>query len=954
MKSSSSKAPRRAKPKKPATSAEPAVRVTAASTHNLKAVTCRMPHGKLTVVTGPSGAGKSSLAFDTVYAEAQRRFVESMSTYARQFLEKMERPPVEAIEGVLPTVALEAKNSVKNARSTVGTITEVQDVLRLLYANVGVTSCPEGHGPAVDFATESLTEDLLAGEVSSRYMLVTRVARPDRGADGALVELVRQGYGRVLVEGAQRTTVERIEEEGVTWPKKHDPLPLVLGRFGTDPDSRARLQQAIDDAWGLGGGELEVHPVARGDEDPGSVRVFRRGLSCPVCARSFRRPVAALFSFNSPLGACDECQGFGRVMGIDHGRVIPDVSRSLAERPIAPWNSPAYEELYDGLLVAAEKARIPTGLPVSEFNEEQMAWLWHGDGFTNLGRFFAWLERRIYKMHVRILLSRYRAYTPCPTCEGSRLVPEASWVTLKGERIDQLQARPIAVLRDWLAAQEWSERERCLAGPLLEQLEERVDVLYRVGLGYLTLNRQARTLSGGETQRIHLAAALGSGLTSTMYVLDEPTVGLHALDSAALLALLQDLAARGNTVVVVEHDPVLVRGADWLIDLGPRAGEHGGELMAEGDPRDVLRHESSLTARFLGPDRPLLVAEDGLGEKELAGLPRVEIVGARENNLDELTVAFPRQALVAVTGVSGSGKSTLINQVLYANVQRSRGVVQVDPGAVSEIRGTDELRDVVLVDQRPIGRSSRSNPVTYVKAYDEVRKIFAARPAAVAAGITPGHFSFNVDKGRCPECQGTGTTEVDMHFMAAVEVTCDSCNGRRFKPEVLRIQAEGLTIDQALELTVEQALSVFRDKKPLVRRLQPLVDAGLSYLRLGQSTATLSGGEAQRLKLASFLGKGRGRPPEGRTNETLFLFDEPTTGLHLADIDQLYRTLRQLTARGDGVVVVEHSLELIARCDWVVDLGPGGGSDGGRVLFTGPMKGFLRSEDSPTARALRA
>ena len=940
----------------------PAIRVERARTHNLKGINCRVPHRAVTVVTGPSGAGKSSLAFDTIFAEGQRRFVESMSTYARQFLDQMERPPVDAIDNVLPAVALEARNAVRNARSTVGTITEIHDVLRLIFTHLGEVACPRGHGPARGFTAEEAALDLAAGAVGDPFLLVARVPRPPRHADEALAELIRQGFSRRLAEdgeGGRRQEVVRMEP-GERWPASRDPLPLALGRFPAHPEAAARVLTTIEEGYRLAGGRIEAHggQAEPGDAAAAAVRHYSRDLACAVCGEGVRRPTPPLFSFNSPLGACPACQGFGRVIGIDRERVIPDPRRSLVERPIAPWNTPAYEELYDELLAAARRRRIPVDQPWADLSAAARDWVWSGEGrFVNLDDFFAWLEQRTYKVHVRVLLARYRSYTPCPECAGARLRPEALAVRLDGETLPALSERSIEQLRAWLAERRWTPRQREVAGHLLEELAERVEVLHRVGLDYLTLNRQARTLSGGETQRIHLAAALGSGLTTTLYVLDEPTIGLHPQDSGRLLSLLRDLAARGNTVLVVEHDRTLIRGADHIIDLGPAAGERGGFVVAEGPIEAILANEDSLTGRYLR-QRPRTPARQHVArfrreqgrdslDAELEALPRVAIRGARAHNLRGIDVELPVGALVAVTGVSGSGKSTLVENVLYGTYQRARGVVDVEPGECDALTGLDGLADVTLVDQRPLGRSSRSNPITYIKAYDEIRKLFAASPEARARRIGAAHFSFNVERGRCPACQGTGVTEVDMQFMAPVTVACETCQGRRFRPEVLAVRCRGRTIAEVLELTVEQALGVFADQKRLCRRLRLLADVGLGYLRLGQSTSTLSGGEAQRLKLASFLD----RPvSEGRR---LFLFDEPTTGLHLADIDVLYHTLRRLVQRGDGVVVVEHSPDLIARCDWIVDLGPGGGVHGGRVLYCGPLEPFLDRATSPTADELR-
>src|SRR5436190_9548136 len=847
-----------------------AIEVLNARTHNLKGVNCRVPHRQVTVVTGPSGAGKSSLAFDTVFAEGQRRFVESMSTYARQFLAQMERPPIDAMHNVLPSVALEARNAVRNARSTVGTITEVHDVMRLLFTHLGEVRCPKGHGPARSFSPEEAASALAAGEAGGRFLLLVRLPRPAKQADAVLGELIRQGYARRLIDrtrppaGGLGNEIVRMET-GAKWPRKLEEMPIVLGRFTADADP-GRLAATVEDAYRLGRGRVE----ALGEEVGGAprVRTYARELGCPVCGEILRRPTPALFSFNSPLGACPDCQGFGRVVGIDAARVVPDPARTLGEQPIAPWNTPAYDELYEALC-----------------------------------------------------------------------------------------ARSVEQLRLWLAERSFTPRERQVAGHLLDALGERLDVLHRVGLDYLSLDRQARTLSGGEAQRIHLAAALGSGLTSTLYVLDEPTIGLHPQDSAKLLSLLGDLARRGNTVLVVEHDRTLIRGADWIIDLGPAAGEHGGEVVAEGPLSTILASETSLTGHYLR-ERPATSAREHLARfrrehgresftDHLAALPPVEILGARAHNLQGFDVSFPLGALVAVTGVSGSGKSTLVENVLYGTYQRSRGVVDVEPGVCDGLRGLENVVDVTMVDQRPLARSSRSNPVTYLKAYDELRRLFASTAAAKAEGVTPAHFSFNIERGRCPTCQGTGAVEVDMQFMAPVTVACDTCQGHRFQPAVLAVRLRGRNIAETLDLTVDAALEAFADQKRFCARLRPLQDVGLGYLRLGQPTSTLSGGEAQRLKLASFLA----RPAkEGRR---LFLFDEPTTGLHLADIDVLYRTLRRLLQRGDSVVVVEHSLDLVARADWVVELGPGGGTHGGRLLYSGPLAGFVEHGTGPTAEELR-
>lgn len=931
-----------------------AIEVRGACTHNLQNIDCRVPLERVTVVTGLSGSGKSSLAFDTIYAEGQRRFVESISTYARQFLRQMERPPVREIRNVLPAVALEARNSVRNARSTVATLADISDVLRLLFTHLGEVVCPDDGRVARILTLDEIVVALEEGEAGSEFTLVARLARPKRKASEALRELVRQGYRRVLDDRGQ---VIRLTSKS-RWLKRFDPLPLVLGRFRAGTKS-TRLPAAVEEALALGEGVFEARSGGSATQVDDGSTFFSRDLACPSCARRFQRLQPALFSFNSPLGACVECQGFGRVIGVDPSRVIPDTSKTLAERPIAVWNTKAYEGRYDRLLDACTKQDIPLDVPWRDLPEEARRFVWSGTGdFSNLDKFFRWLERRAYKVHVRVLLARYRSYDPCPVCQGQRLKPEVLGVALKGKNLAEIYSMSVGEVRTWLDRLSWSLREREVGGDLVDDLAERVGVLSRVGLDYLTLDRQARTLSGGETQRIHLAAALGSGLTSTLYVLDEPTVGLHPEDSNRLVSLLRSLAERGNTVLVVEHDRTLIEGADHVIDLGPAAGERGGRVMAEGTIDEILAAPESATGAYLR-GRTATAARRHVArfrretrqQKEGGGAGEpgdFQILGARVNNLVDLDLRFPSRALVAVTGVSGSGKSSLVENVIFANIEGPRRTVEAARAECKALRGFDAVEEVVMIDQRPIGRSKRSNPVTYVKAYDEVRRLFAATPTARRNGITAGHFSFNIDKGRCEVCKGTGEVEVDMQFMAAVTVPCERCAGRRFRNSVLGVRFRDLDIAQTLDLSVDRALEHFAQHEKLCRSLRQLADAGLGYLRLGQATATLSGGEAQRLKLAAFLA------PSYATKPRLFLFDEPTTGLHFADIDLLSKTFRRLVNDGHSIVVVEHSLDLIARCDWIVDLGPGGGADGGKLLFSGATGDFLERGEGPTARELRS
>jgi excinuclease ABC subunit A len=908
-----------------------AIEVEGATTHNLRGVSCRIPHGKVTVVTGVSGAGKSSLAFDTIYAEAQRRFIESMSTYVRQYLGQMERPPIGEMRNVLPALALEARNSVKNARSTVGTITEVHDILRLLFTHLGDVSCPNGHGAVRSSGPEEVVKRLLAGFPGENLLLLAPLARPSKAADAKLKELVRQGYFRRLGESGEIVRIEAADK----WPKALNPLTLALGRFRAEESGRARLAEVVEEAYALTGGRLVVQI---GEER----RHFGRALTCEICGERLERPIPALFSFNSPLGACTLCKGFGRVLGIDPIRVVPDTAKSLRERPIAPWNSPSHEENYEPLLAAAKAAGVRLDVPWKDLRQDERDFVWRGQGrFLNVEKFFARLERKTYKIHVRILLARYRAYDPCPACKGTRLKRDALAVKVQGSTLPELEQLSVAGMREWLGAQVFPSGKAEAAGHFIEELRDRLETLHRVGLDYLTLDRHARTLSGGESQRIQLAAALSMSMTGMLFVLDEPTIGLHPQDSHRLLSLLRDLAARGNAVLVVEHDRTLIEGADHVIDLGPGAGELGGQIIAEGNLAAILATPKSATATCLR--QPL-----ELSPPWEPGRARIKIRGAREHNLRGIDLDLPIGCMIAVTGVSGSGKSTLVENVIYGNWARRRGAADAEPGACDELLGLeDHFTGVDFVDQKPIGRSSRSNPATYTKVWDVFRKLFAATPHAKARGIEAGHFSFNTDAGRCPVCEGTGITEIDMHFMEPVTLVCDECQGKRFKKEVLAVEWRGKNVDDILRMTVQEAASVFFDEKRIFRAVHGLLSVGLGYLRLGQSTATLSGGEAQRLKLANYLAE---KSPEPH----LLLFDEPTTGLHLQDIAVLHQTFRQLVEAGHTVLVVEHSLDLIAKADWIADLGPGGGNEGGELLFNGTLRDFLEKAEGPTARELRA
>ncbi|MEP6769537.1 MAG: excinuclease ABC subunit UvrA [Acidobacteriota bacterium] len=935
------------------------IRIRGARTHNLKDVSVSIPTGRMTVVTGVSGSGKSSLAFDTLYAEGQRRYAESLSTYARQFLERLDRPDVDSIEPVPPAIALEQKNGVRNARSTVGTQTEIHDSLRLLFAHGGTTFCPSCGLSAVPGGVERAVYELMTSEPGSRLILVAPLAWETRAAGGRrrrekearlrVGELKRAGFFRALSRAGE--TVE-IGDDVAGLLDPDGKLRVIVGRFVVRPESRLEIAAAAETGFSMAGC-LSAH---FGDR----ARTFRRGLHCAGCGADFRDPTPPLFAFNSPLGACQTCQGFGRVIGVDLDKVIPDPGQTLSDRPIAPWNTPAYESTYDDLFRACRRYSVRTDVPVERLSSHEKEVLYRGRGeFYGVHGFFEWLETKRYKIHVRVLLARYRAYTLCPQCRGARLGPAALSVRFRERTISELTELPLSELQKWFDGLVLSPAEESRLSSVVAELKARVRYMNDVGLDYLTLSRSARTLSGGEAQRIGLASALGGSLTGTLYVLDEPTIGLHAHDTRRLLGILRRLADRGNTVVLVEHDPEVIESADHVIDLGPGAGTLGGQLLFEGTPRALARVRSSATGASLAR-RQARSEEPG---RESAGVPagrggrivafrRAEgaltVVGAREHNLHDLTVRFPLGRLVSVSGVSGSGKSTLVRDILYNSyARRVKGVVSCDVGEHDRVEGIDSVADIQFVDQSPLGRSARSNPVTYVKAWDDIRQLFAKSGRAVSRGITARDFSFNSAGGRCEACRGTGWQTIDMQFLADVTVRCEACDGRRFQSRVLAVRYRGKSIGDVLDMTVSDAGRFFAEEPRVGKRLAPLVEVGLGYVKLGQPTATLSGGEAQRLKLASFL---EIRP--ATTRGTLFLFDEPTTGLHSLDVGRLLKTLRRLISLGHSVIAVEHNLQFLAASDWLIDLGPGGGRDGGRIVAEGSLEDVRRVGESVTGRFL--
>ncbi len=913
-----------------------------ARTNNLKEITCSFPHRQLTVITGVSGSGKSSLAFDTLYAEGQRRYVESLSTYARRFIERMPRPPVDYIYNIQPAIAIEQKNKVKTARSTVGTATEINDYLRLLFAKIGVVYCPQCNVPVIERTPQSIVMDLFSvlPQNTRCYILAPLKVKQTRNLFTLIEELIRAGYYRVLLD---EETIDLTDLKKSTLNQLKAQLPgellLIIDRLELAETNRMRLADSVKTALDIGKGTIKIKPVNN------EIRTYRAGLVCDICGNEFKKPEPLLFSFYSPLGACPTCQGFGKVITIDYAKVIPNPDLSLEERAIAPFNYPAFNEMYDYMKSSTAKFGIPWNIPWKKLTREQQNLIIEGKGnWCGLKGFFEWLESKRYKVHYRVMLARYRSYVTCPSCNGSRLIPEALQVKIAGKNIAELSAMSVRDLRQWFTDLTLDENQRRIADRVLTEIRQRLTYLEEIGLGYLTLDRQTRTLSGGESQRINLATALGSALTDTLYVLDEPTVGLHPRDTQRLLKIIRALTEIGDTVVVVEHDPLIIQGADKVIDLGPGAGEHGGKIVYEGSVAGLLEYSDSITSQFLNYRHKMSLTRQYRQPKGF-----ISIKGAAEHNLKNINVQIPLGVFCCLTGVSGSGKSTLAEEILFAAYQRLRRNEPVDLGKFESITGLEQIEDMILVNQEPLGRSVRSNPATYTKAYDVIRRLLAQTYDARLHGITASHFSFNIPGGRCEECKGTGTIIVEMQFLADVEVVCEKCEGKRFKKQILDIYYKGKNIYDILNLTITEAMEFFKEAPEVCKALEPLIHVGLGYLRLGQNTTTLSGGEAQRLKLASFLAEAL----SGKKQQRKFLiFDEPTTGLHPADIHNLVKVLNLLVDKGYSILVIEHNLDLLSQADWIIDLGLEGGDEGGYVVTAGPLPEVLKSEVSHTARYL--
>ena len=920
--------------------------------HNLKRVDLDLPYRKLIVFCGVSGSGKTSLALDTLYAEGQRRFIETFSPYTRQFLQQLDKPAADRIDGILPAVAVTQKNSVRSSRSTVGTATEIDDYLQLLVAKLGEVVCLECDCPVRTDSPQSAAVELLELAAGARLLVAYRLEAAQPVAE-QLKRLHQDGVIRAVVAGRLVRLPEAEAEVG------SDPGPVyaVLDRLISGRVTAKRLRESLELAEEKGSGRWYVLVAGDGgavgpgeavliDGQPWRCRCYSRELVCQRCGNQYLAPTPRLLSFNSPLGACRECEGFGNVMDIDMDLVVPDSRKTLREGAIAPWNSPAYTHEKEELIALAGDYGVPLDVPFGDLAEEHLRLIREGvpqRNFGGLRGFFAWLERRKYKMHLRVFLSRWRSYRPCPACRGTRLRSEALAVRFRGRNMADIARLQIDQALTLFGQLELSAWERNVGRVMLEQLQRRLQYLAAVGLGYLSLDRPLRTLSRGERQRVLFTSALGSGLVNMLYVLDEPTVGLHALDVGRVTEVLRRLRDRGNTVVVVEHEESVLRQADHLVELGPEAGERGGRVVFQGSPQQMLQAEASPTGDWL-TGRRVCAAK---AEPRRAERGCVRITGARGNNLKNISVQFPLGMLCVVTGVSGAGKSTLVQDTLVPALARRKRMETARPLDHDDVFGDGQFDELVLVDQTPIGRSSRSNPVTYINAFDEIRSVFASTVEARTHNFGPGHFSFNVDRGRCEHCRGEGQISIDMQFLTDITMKCPRCHGQRFRPEILEVRYRRRNIAEVLEMTVRSAFSFFRGHVKVQQRLKRLIDVGLEYVALGQPASTLSSGEAQRLKLASYLaGKGRER--------ILFVLDEPTTGLHFSDVTRLLDCFDSLIAVGGSLIVIEHNLQLIRAADYVVDLGPGAGAAGGRVVAAGTPAEIARQPQSETGKCLHA
>lgn len=910
--------------------------------HNLKHIDVVIPRNQMVVVTGLSGSGKSSLAFDTLYAEGQRRYVESLSSYARQFLGRIDKPKVEYIKGIAPAIAIEQKVNTTNARSTVGTSTEIYDYIKLLFARIGHTYSPlSGQEVKKDTVTD-VTKLIKTFTLDSKWLLLAPLLfEEDRTLSEHLAVLLKQGYARLWVKGEMVRLDEFLSlEPELINQFSLDEVLLIIDRIVVkDTDEfYNRLGDAVETAFFEGKGTCFVRALDGDQQYEFNNRFELDGIS-------FLEPNIHLFSFNNPYGACPTCDGYGNVIGIDEELVFPNTGLSVYENAVFPWRGESMGWYRDQLVQHAYKFDFPIHRPIFQLTAEEKALIWEGNEyFTGLDAFFQELEEKNYKIQNRVLLSRYRGKTKCPTCKGKRLRKEADYVKIGGKTVSDLVDMPIEKLVVFFQELKLTDYEQQVAKRLLIEINNRLGFLLNVGLSYLTLNRNSSTLSGGESQRINLATSLGSSLVGSMYILDEPSIGLHPKDGEKLIQVLKQLQALGNTVIIVEHDEEIMQAADQIIDIGPEAGTFGGELVAQGTLAEILKSDS-LTAQYLNGTRAIEVPKKRRTYKHY-----IDIIGAREHNLKNIDVRFPLDCLTVITGVSGSGKSTLVKRILFPALQKKLTGLSDKPGQFTALEGKfDHIKQIEYVDQNPIGRSSRSNPVTYIKAYDEIRDLYAKQNTSKLRGYQPKHFSFNVDGGRCEVCKGEGSVTVEMQFMADVHLECEACHGKRFKKEVLEVNFEGKNIDDILRMTIDDALAFFKqyNQTKIATRLQPLQDVGLGYVQLGQSSSTLSGGEAQRIKLASFLLAGSTR------EKVLFVFDEPTTGLHFHDINKLLTAFNALIDKGHSIIVIEHNLDLIKCADYIVDIGPEGGEKGGELIAFGTPEEVAKNKKSSTGQFLK-
>jgi len=1013
---------------RPAPSANDSIVIRGARTHNLKSIDVDIPHNALTVVSGVSGSGKSSLAFDTVYAEGQRRYVESLSAYARQFLERIEKPDVDHMDGLAPAIAIKQKNQTRNPRSTVATATEIYDYLRLLYARCGTVTCLHCGGIVRHDTVDEIVAALLGLPESTRAYALFPIVRPEIKFEALqpattdvepeppkplkkskskqsiksvssvlglssltdalkdrLTELRRRGYNRLYqqIEGQPGKIVEFSTPESLLELDFSQPIFVLIDRLSISPEIRTRIVDAIETGY-REAGEVQFHTVPRpaeptntesvilsGGEGPATISNspqhlrFSAAFECCSCHRAYREPEPRLFSFNNPYGACPRCQGFGNTIDFDPNLILPDRSKTLAQGAIAPWTTTKYRPFHGEMIRFAKSAAIPTDVPWYDLDPAQQELLWEGRGaYPGIRGFFAALDRKKYKLHVRVFLSKYRGYALCPDCRGQRLRAEARAVLISNQNICEVSALTITAAQAFFDNLQLSPAQIEIAGKILEEVRQRIHFLHEVGLDYLTLDRLSSTLSGGESQRIQLATSLGSRLVGALYVLDEPSIGLHTRDTAKLIRIMHSLRDLGNTILVVEHDPDVIRSADYLLDLGPGAGELGGQLLAAGSVAEVTANSRSITGKYLSGRMTIPIPK----HRREPGREVLRLTGARIHNLRGVDVDIPLNLLCCVTGVSGSGKSTLIHQVLYRALMqalnREPGSGEPEPTHLFRaLSGTQHLNDVVLVDQSPIGRTPRSNPVTYIKAFDEIRALFAAQPDAKRKGFTAGSFSFNVPGGRCDVCEGDGTVTVEMQFLADIELPCEECNATRYKSSILDIKYKGRNVHDVLNMTVKEALTYFAGLPKIVDKLYVLDEVGLGYVRLGQSATTLSGGEAQRVKLASHLATARSisnrnssdsaSQAAGRArSRTLYILDEPTTGLHFDDVQKLLAAFRKLIEGGGSLLVIEHNLDVIKSADWVIDMGPEGGSAGGQIVATGTPEEIAANPRSHTGHYL--